>query len=112
MSELKFDGDARLRTTVRRVSRWGTLCGLLAVLTFVPGCPTCETDEECMDDGLFCTGDEFCNDMGMCDSEGDPCVGLSICDEPFSADAASLREVVASMVARDRSGGCPQFKRC
>lgn len=50
----------------------------------------CDTDADCPDDGLFCTGTESCVD-GFCQSSGDPCdtangetcnEATNVCDEP------------------------------
>ena len=66
------------------LGKLGALCGVLAMLVFVTGCPVvpvpCTTDADCPDDGLFCTGDPVCVD-GLCAYTGDPCEGLLACDE-------------------------------
>jgi hypothetical protein len=80
--------DMRLRTKVRGLSRWGTLCGVLAMLTFVAGCPLlqpgqrCETNADCPDDGNFCSGDPVCQGNGRCGFTGNPCTGATpVCVE-------------------------------
>jgi len=43
--------------------------------------PECETDNECADDDLFCTGDPQCMN-GVCGQTGNPCSGdAPVCDE-------------------------------
>ncbi len=75
----------KLRARRRDVSRFGTLCGVFAMLVFISGCPTadtggggpptpeCDADTPCADDGDFCNGAESCNADGDCESAGDPC---------------------------------------
>lgn len=71
---------------VRLTDLWklSTLCGVLAMLVLVTGCPPgtpCEDDAIC-DDGLFCNGLEFCDlDTMTCAAGADPCEGLLGCDE-------------------------------
>ncbi len=74
MLGLKFEGNTKLR-----VSRWGMLCGVFAMLVFVTGCPLpppvtpCTEDADCVDDEVFCNGDEICLDTEVCGHSGDPC---------------------------------------
>ena len=74
-----------LRLVRDNVSRVGTLCGVLAMLVLVTGCPPpqivpCTVDANC-DDGLFCTGVETCNvDTGDCVAGTAPCEA-DYCDE-------------------------------
>ncbi|UCE59570.1 MAG: calcium-binding protein [Phycisphaerales bacterium] len=45
----------------------------------------CETDADCADDGLFCTGVESCDlDNLVCVSSGDPCTGEDTCNEDLN----------------------------
>ncbi len=90
MSGLKFEGNARFRTMVRGVFRWGTLCGVFATLMFATGCPVvttpCETDADCTDD-VWCNGDETCDaenadaDNTGCVAGTAPCTADQVCDE-------------------------------
>ncbi len=66
--------------------RWGTLCGVFAMLLFVVGCPvpdppvSCDDENPCTEDGNFCNGVEACVD-GFCASPGTPCAEGETCDE-------------------------------
>jgi hypothetical protein len=44
------------------------------------GCISTPNDNNCPDDGLFCTGEEICHPVNDCVSTGDPCEGQS-CNE-------------------------------
>lgn len=75
--------DTQVRTLVRGVSRWGTLCGVLAMVMLSAGCPPvtrCTEDADCADDGMFCNGDEVCVN-GVCGHSGDPCPDNETCNE-------------------------------
>lgn len=80
--------DTQVRTLVRGVSRWGTLCGVLAVVMFSTGCPPvvmprCTIDADC-DDGNFCNGVETCviqNNTGTCEDGAAPCPDGETCNE-------------------------------
>jgi hypothetical protein len=57
--------------------------GLVALGTGCPGptpTPSCTTDDDCADDGLYCNGEEVCVN-GQCGHGGDPCTGAATCDE-------------------------------
>ncbi len=87
MSGLKFEGNAKLRTSVRGLSRWCTLCGVLAILVFAAGCDPildilrdifgapCTTNADC-DDAAWCTGAETC-DPDNADAGNDGCVAAT-----------------------------------
>ena len=93
---------------LNRVSRWGTLCGVFAMLMFVTGCPLQNpcADNPC-DDDLYCNGVETCTADGneavcgdgtpvecdegfVCDEEADacvdPCSGVVCDDEEVCTD--------------------------
>lgn len=92
MSNSKLFSDPLARTLVRRVTRVGGLCSLLAVVGLsmaafnLRGCPVgprCETNANCAehDDGLFCTGPAVCAANGRCGQAGNPCDAGEICNE-------------------------------
>ncbi|MBI4718908.1 MAG: hypothetical protein HY763_13970, partial [Planctomycetes bacterium] len=80
--------DTRLRTSVRGVSRWGTLCGVFAVLFMGLGlqCPgggqvvvPCDADADCAN-ANFCDGAETCTN-GVCTDGAAPCAEGLVCNE-------------------------------
>lgn len=116
MSGLKFESDAMLRAFVRRVSSWGTLCGVVAMLALVTGCPfqqQCDTVADCTEDpcttvacveGLcestdLCAEGEGCNADGVCVAtcsanadcdDGDACTGTETCDGGLCAAGTAV----------------------
>lgn len=71
---------------VRGVFRWGTLCGVFAMLMFVTGCPLLDpcSNNPC-DDGLFCNGTETCTveegEAVCADGDAVACDAGDVCDE-------------------------------
>ncbi|MDX1764268.1 MAG: hypothetical protein R3231_08105, partial [bacterium] len=52
-------------------------------------CINTPNDNNCPDDGAFCTGDEFCDAVVDCTSTGDPCdVGTTCNEDTDTCDAA------------------------
>lgn len=86
MSRAKWMDFEKLRARARGVSCFGTLCGVLAMLVFVTGCPPqppapCTDDAGCADT-LFCNGAETCNvDTGECVPGTAPCTEEETCNE-------------------------------
>ncbi len=86
MLGLNLVGKARLRTLMRGIP---TLCGVVAVLMLVTGCPPATTpcaDDTACDDGLFCNGAETCDIAegaaeGVCVDGTPPCMEGETCDE-------------------------------
>ena len=47
----------------------------------VAGCRSAPNDDNCEDDGLYCTGEELCDPVNDCYSTGDPCPAGTECNE-------------------------------
>jgi len=75
MSGLNFENDGMLRTCVRKVSRWGTLCGVIAMLTLVTGCPVTPVGAPCPDGVADCDDSDACT-TDTCDEADDECEHL------------------------------------
>jgi cysteine-rich repeat protein len=52
-------------------------------------CVNMPNDNNCADDGLFCTGQEICNPVDGCVSSGNPCPVEELCDEGNNQCATS-----------------------
>jgi hypothetical protein len=76
--------ESMLQAARRRVSWGGTLCGALALVVLVSGCPQttpCTMDADC-DDDAFCNGAETCDAMTMVCVDGTaPCAQGQTCVE-------------------------------
>ena len=57
----------------------GDITSFDALSTVAPA--ECAIDEDCDDDGLFCTGEEICDPAAGCVSTGDPCPAGTVCNE-------------------------------
>ena len=68
---------------LRGVSRWGTICGVFALLVLATGCDPC-LNNTC-DDGLFCNGAETCaveDNAAVCvDGTAPECPEGEVCAE-------------------------------
>lgn len=77
--------DSRLLARSRAATFLATVCGVMVMVLFVPGCPgnqpqTCTADADC-DNELYCDGAEVCTD-GVCADGTAPCTGdTPLCDE-------------------------------
>jgi len=86
MERLNSMVSMKLRTRLCGVSRLSTLCGVLATLVLVTGCPPggtqpepCTTAADC-DDGNFCNGAETCVAQECADGTA-ACTAPEVCDE-------------------------------
>lgn len=83
------ENGVKLRAALRRISLTAALFGAVVALPMIAGCPpvmmpTCESDDDCTDDGAFCNGAETCVE-GTCQSAGSPCTESQTCDEDADA---------------------------
>ena len=74
--------------------------------------PTCESDADCPDDGLFCNGAEYCNRENGCDHRGDPCTGQGACDEEHNLCTLCGDGVVSTSTGEQCDPGDPQKDHC
>lgn len=118
MTSSKRVSDTKLSTWVRSVSRFGTLCGVLVILTFTTGCPflfpqppvVCTADVDC-DDSDGCTTDTcdvttgVCTNAAACEDDhcvNDACVAClddTECDDSDACNGAETCGAAGACVA-------------